>query len=85
MFNVKSNVDNEVLVFKSKRLMSVVAERLNLGYQLYDKGRVADGRVVYAIADSRTVPKRRLRNLFSLVATPLSAGEVSFAVRFLDG
>ena len=30
MFNVKSNVDNEVLVFKSKRLMSVVAERLNL-------------------------------------------------------
>jgi capsular exopolysaccharide synthesis family protein len=30
MFNVKRNVDNEVLVFKSKQLMSAVAHRLHL-------------------------------------------------------
>ncbi|MDR1356898.1 MAG: polysaccharide biosynthesis tyrosine autokinase [Tannerellaceae bacterium] len=30
MFNIKRNVDNEVLVFQSEQLMSVVAHRLNL-------------------------------------------------------
>lgn len=36
MLNIKSNVDNEVLVFKSKRLMTEVARklRLDVGYQV---------------------------------------------------
>ena len=78
MFNVKSNVDNEVLVFKSKRLMSVES-----GYQLYDKGRVADGRVVYAIADSRTVPGSGGFAVFFL-GSDTFVGRRDFVVRFLD-
>ena len=76
MFNVKSNVDNEVLVFKSKRLMSVVAERLNLdiSYTIKDGLRTEELYTQSPIAVR--FPEAEASQSFSLVATPLSAGEV---------
>ncbi|WP_435371621.1 GumC family protein, partial [Parabacteroides goldsteinii] len=76
MFNVKSNVDNEVLVFKSKRLMSVVAERLNLdiSYTIKDGLRTEELYTQSPIAVR--FPEAEASQSFSLVATPLSAGEI---------
>lgn len=76
MFNVKSNVDNEVLVFKSKKLMNSVAERLNLDISYMEK----DGlRMVELYTQSPVAlrfPEAEATQAFSLTVTPLSAKEV---------
>lgn len=76
MFNIKSNVDNEVLVLKSKQLMSAVVERLSLDVSYVTK----DGlRTIEQYTQSPVklqfceVEKSQS---FSLVVTPLSKDEV---------
>ena len=76
MFNVKSNVDNEVLVFKSKRLMSVVAERLNLDISYTIKDGLRTGELYTQSPIAVRFPEAEASQSFSLVATPLSAGEI---------
>lgn len=76
MFNFKSNVDNEVLVFQSKRLMTIVAERLNLdiSYRVKEGLRTLDlytqSPVMIQFQEAEATQE------FSLVVTPLSAQEV---------
>ena len=76
MFNVKSNVDNEVLVFKSKRLMSIVAERLNLdiGYTVKEGLRTVELYTQSPIAVQ--FPEAEATQAFSLNVTPLTETEV---------
>lgn len=76
MFNVKSNVDNEVLVFKSKRLMNSVAERLNLDISYTESEGL---RTVELYTQSPVVvqfPEAEATQSFSLTVTPVSAEEV---------
>lgn len=76
MFNIKSNVDNEVLVFKSKQLMSAVVQRLHLdvSYVMKDGLRAVEQ---YTQSPVKLLfPEVEKTQSFSLVVTPLSKDEV---------
>jgi capsular exopolysaccharide synthesis family protein len=76
MFNVKRNVDNEVLVFKSKQLMSAVAQRLHLdiNYTIKEGLRTMDlytrSPIILQFLEVEESQE------FSLNATPLSEDQV---------
>ncbi|MDR1258509.1 MAG: polysaccharide biosynthesis tyrosine autokinase [Tannerellaceae bacterium] len=76
MFNIKRNVDNEVLVFQSEQLMSIVARRLNLdiSYTIREGLRTRElythSPVVIQFFDVEGAQE------FSLKATPLSEDQV---------
>ena len=76
MFNVKSNVDNEVLVFKSKRLMNIVAERLNLDVSYTVKEGLRTVELYTQSPVAVQFPETEAVQAFSLTVTPLSEKEV---------
>ena len=76
MFNVKSNVDNEVLVFKSKRLMNIVSERLNLDVSYTEKDGLRTVELYTQSPVAVQFPEAEATQAFSLVVTPLSEKEV---------
>lgn len=79
MFSIKSNVENEMLVFKSKRLMLTVADRLNLdvNYQVREGLRTIDlytrSPVSLQFADTEDTQS------FLLTVTPVSKEEVTLS------
>ena len=76
MFNFKSNVDNELLVFKSRQLMDAVVKRLSLdiSYTVKDGLRTVE---LYTQAPVTVrFPDAEDSQSFSLVVTPLSEKEV---------
>ena len=76
MFNVKSNVDNEVLVFKSKRLMNIVAERLNLDVSYTVKEGLRTVELYTQSPVAVQFPETEAVQALSLTVTPLSEKEV---------
>lgn len=76
MLNIKSNVDNEVLVFKSKRLMTEVARklRLDVGYQV--RRRLREVELYTQSPITLQFPDATESASLSLKVTPLSDKEV---------
>lgn len=69
-------MDNEVLVFKSKRLMSAVAERLNLDISYTVKEGLRTVELYTQSPVAVQFPEAEDTQAFSLVVTPLSVGEI---------
>lgn len=79
MLNVKSSVDNEVLVFKSKRLMEEVARRLRLDVSYKVHRRLRDVELYTQSPVILRFPDAMEGMSFSLTVTPLSDKEVSLS------
>lgn len=79
MLNVKSSVDNEVLVFKSKRLMEEVARRLRLDVSYKVHRRLRDVELYTQSPVILRFPDATEGMSFSLTVTPLSDKEVSLS------
>lgn len=76
MLNVKSSVDNEVLIFKSKRLMEEVARRLRLDVSYKVHRRLRDIELYTQSPVVLRFPDATAGMNFSLTVTPLSEREV---------
>ncbi|MGM9758964.1 MAG: Wzz/FepE/Etk N-terminal domain-containing protein, partial [Parabacteroides sp.] len=76
MFNVKRNVDNEVLVFKSKRLMTEVARRLHLDMSYTIKEGLRTVQLYTQSPVIVSLPDAEENESYSFVVTPVSSKEV---------
>ncbi|MDH6312723.1 tyrosine-protein kinase Etk/Wzc [Parabacteroides sp. PFB2-10] len=77
MFNMKRNVDNEVLVFKSRRLMRETARKLNLDVSYTVKEALRTQELYTRAPISASFPEVDEMESFSFVATLTSDKEVS--------
>lgn len=78
MLNVKSSVDNELLVFKSKRLMTEVARRLRLDVSYRMRTRLRDVELYTRSPITVQFPDATEGMSFSFKVTPLSEKEILF-------
>lgn len=76
MLNIKSNVDNEVLVFKSKRLMTEVARKLRLDVSYQMRCRLQNIELYTQSPIILQFPEATESASLSLKVTPLSDKEV---------
>lgn len=76
MLNSMSSVDNEVLIFKSKRLMIEVARRLKLDMSYKQTGRFRDWELYTRSPIQVTFPEATEQMSLALNVTPVSEGEV---------
>ncbi|MDL2254955.1 polysaccharide biosynthesis tyrosine autokinase [Parabacteroides sp. OttesenSCG-928-K15] len=77
MFNMKRNVDNEVLVFKSRRLMRETARKLHLDVSYTIKEGLRTQELYTRAPVSAAFPEADEMEMFSFVATLVSDSEVS--------
>lgn len=76
MLNLSSTVDNEVLIFKSKRLMIEVARKLKLDITYSRRGKFRDWDLYSTTPVILTFPEALETSAFSLKVTPLDAKQV---------
>lgn len=76
MLNLSSTVDNEVLIFKSKRLMIEVARKLKLDITYSRRGKFRDWDLYSTTPVILTFPEALETSSFSLKVTPLDAKQV---------
>lgn len=76
MLNLSSTVDNEVLIFKSKRLMIEVARKLKLDITYSRRGKFRDWDLYSTTPVILTFPEALETSVFSLKVTPLDAKQV---------
>ncbi len=76
MLNSMSSVDNEVLIFKSKRLMMEVARRLKLDISYRRKGKLRDWELYTHSPVQVSFPEATEQMSLALNITPLSEKEV---------
>lgn len=76
MLNLNSTVDNEVLIFKSKRLMIEVARKLKLDITYSRRGKFRDWDLYSTTPVILTFPEALETSAFSLKVTPLDAKQV---------
>lgn len=76
MLNLSSTVDNEVLIFKSKRLMIEVARKLKLDITYSRRGKFRDWDMYSTTPVILTFPEALETSAFSLKVTPLDAKQV---------
>ena len=76
MLNLSSTVDNEVLIFKSKRLMFEVARKLKLNITYSRKGKFRDWDLYSTTPVILTFPETLETSSFSLKVTPLDSLQV---------
>ena len=79
MLNIKSSVDNELLVFKSKRLMTEVARRLRLDVSYKIHKRLRDVELYTRSPIMVQFPDATENMSFSFKVTPLSEKEILFS------
>ena len=79
MFNVKRNVDNEVLVFKSKRLMTEVARRLHLDMSYTVKQGLRTVGLYTQSPVTVVLPDVEVAVSYTFTLTPVSKKEVQIA------
>ncbi|MDR1980049.1 MAG: polysaccharide biosynthesis tyrosine autokinase [Tannerellaceae bacterium] len=83
LFNVKRNVDNEMLIFQSEQHMTTVAERLHLDISYTIKEGLRTTELYTHSPVNLQFPDAEKMQEFSLVATPLSEDQVLLS-GFLD-
>lgn len=76
MLNLNSTVDNEVLIFKSKRLMIEVARKLKLDITYSRRGKFREWDLYSSTPVILTFPEALETSTFSLKVTPLNTKEV---------
>lgn len=76
MLNTMSSVDNEVLIFKSKRLMIEVARRLKLDVSYKRRGKFRDWELYTKSPVQVSFPEATEQMSLALTVTPLSEKEV---------
>lgn len=76
MLNLSSTVDNEVLIFKSKRLMIEVARKLKLDITYSRRGKFRDWDLYSTTPVILTFPEALETSSFSLKVTPLDTKQV---------
>jgi len=76
LFSIKRNVDNEILVFKSVRLMRETARRLNLDVSYTVKEGLRTKELYTQSPVSISFPEAQEMESFALTATPLSEKEI---------
>lgn len=76
LLNIQSTVDNEVLIFKSKRLMIEVARKLKLDIFYSVKGKFRDWDLYTTSPVTLTFPEALETSSFSFKVTPLNDKEV---------
>lgn len=76
MLNLSSTVDNEVLIFKSKRLMIEVARKLKLDITYSRRGKFREWDLYSSTPVILTFPEALETSTFSLKVTPLNTKEV---------
>lgn len=76
MLNLSSTVDNEVLIFKSKRLMIEVARKLKLDITYSRRGKFREWDLYSTTPVILTFPEALETSAFSLKVTPLDAKQV---------
>lgn len=76
MLNLSSTVDNEVLIFKSKRLMIEVARKLKLDITYSRRGKFRDWDLYSTTPVILTFPEALETSAFLLKVTPLDAKQV---------
>ena len=76
MLNLSSTVDNEVLIFKSKRLMIEVARKLKLDITYSRRGKFRDWDLYSTTPVILTFPEALETSAFSLKVTPLDTKQV---------
>ncbi len=76
LFNVKRNVDNEILVFKSVRLMHETARRLHLDVSYTIKSGLRTVELYTQSPIQISFPDTKNIESFSFIATPLSDNEI---------
>ncbi|MDD7722324.1 MAG: Wzz/FepE/Etk N-terminal domain-containing protein, partial [bacterium] len=85
MFNVKRNVDNEVLVFKSKRLMTEVARRLHLDMSYTVKQGLRTVELYTQSPVTVVLPDVEEAESYTFTLTPVSKKEVRIADFYRKG